>query len=96
MERLVSTFPSAVGEPRAREEKFGKEGLTLDHVLLLPVAAQVAQGEAVGLRRDVAPAPSTVAIEAREAADLARFTPREISDGIMPIAVDVDQLEGRL
>src|SRR5437764_12400960 len=41
MERLVSTFPSAVGEPRAREEKFGKEGLTFDDVLLLPAESEV-------------------------------------------------------
>src|SRR5438477_7003127 len=81
MERLVSTFPSAVGEPRAREEKFGKEGLTFDDVLLLPAESEVLPADvdtrscltrAIALNVPLASAAMDTVTEARLAIALAR------------------------
>ncbi|MDP9374489.1 MAG: IMP dehydrogenase [Chloroflexota bacterium] len=41
MERLVESLPRTLDGLGAREEKFGKEGLTFDDVLLLPAESEV-------------------------------------------------------
>jgi IMP dehydrogenase len=41
MERLIDRLPAALGGIGGREEKFGKEGLTFDDVLLLPAESEV-------------------------------------------------------
>ena len=41
MERLVESLPLGMGGSAAREEKFAKEGLTFDDVLLMPAASAV-------------------------------------------------------
>ncbi|HEX5505758.1 MAG TPA: IMP dehydrogenase [Thermomicrobiales bacterium] len=81
MERLIDTLPGTFYGSRAREEKFGKEGLTFDDVLLIPAESAVLPKEvdtktcltrAIPLNIPVVSAAMDTVTEARLAIALAR------------------------
>lgn len=81
MERLVSTLPSFLDQRLSRDQKFGKEGLTFDDVLLLPADSAVLPNEvrlgtmltrAIALNIPIVSAAMDTVTEARLAIALAR------------------------
>src|ERR671933_2127308 len=81
MERVFGTFPAVLDGNEAWQEKFGKEGLTFDDVLLLPaesdvlpkdVSTQTCLTRAIPLNIPIVSAAMDTVTEARMAIALAR------------------------